>query len=225
MRKLNQFFDKLFSIIPGYIFGLLAFIFGFLGDILALLVSPEYQMWKYSISMLGLQTGGIFLRSGFIISNIFAIPFVIFFGRALKDENINEFVRKLAIGFGILTSVSVILTGAFTGTTPLLDYLHGVFALLSFIGGAIVCSIYTFLVAKNSKFSKPIRNTGIVISGIVASYLIPFFITNFCSFFPNICYSLGEFIYIIMPTYEWVMIFAILLWYLSNSVYMAKKKL
>ncbi len=134
MRKLNQLFDKLFSIIPGYIFGLLAFIFGFLGDIVALLVSPEYQMWISSISMLGLKTGGIFLRSGFIISNIFAIPFVIYFGRALKDENINEFVRRLAIAFGIFTSVSVILTGVFTGTTPLLDYLHGVFALLSFIG-------------------------------------------------------------------------------------------
>ncbi len=225
MRKFNQLFDKLFSIIPGYIFGLLAFIIGFLGDIVAILLSPEYQMWRSSISLLGLNPGGLFLRYGLIISNIFAIPFVIFFGRALKDENVNEFVRKLAIGCGIFTSVSVILTGAFTGRTELYIYLHGLFALLSFIGGAFVCSIYTFLLVKNPKFSKSITYTGIVISGIVVSYLIPFFITNFCSLFEDVCYSLGETVYIIMPTYEWIMIFAILFWYLSNSIYIAKKKL
>ncbi len=225
MRKFNQFFDKLFSIIPGYIFGLLAFTIGFLGDIVALLLSPEYQMWRNSISMLGLATGGIYLRLGLIISNIFAIPFVIYFGRVLKDENVNEFVRKLAIGCGIFTSVSVILTGAFTGRGVFLDTMHGVFALLSFIGGAIFCSLYTFLVVKNRKFSKSIFYIGFIISGIIVSYLIPFFITSFCDLFQNICYSLGVAIYIIMPTYEWTGIFAILFWYLTNSIYIMRKKI
>ena len=225
MKKINQFFDSLFDIIPGYVFGLLAFSIGFLGDLVALLVTPEYQMWRSSISMLGLLTGGIFWRIGMVISNIFAIPFVIFFGRTLKDDNVNEFVRRLAIGCGIFTSVSVVLTGIFTGTTILLNYLHGVFALFSFIGGALTCSIYTFLVLKNTKFSKSITYTGIIISGIVVSYLIPFFITSFCDLFRNICYPLGEAIYPIMPIYEWTMIFAILFWYLSNSIYLEKVKL
>jgi len=225
MKKINQFFDNLFDIIPGYVFGLLAFIIGFSGDLIALLITPGYQMWRSSISMLGIQTGGIVWRIGLIISNIFAIPFVIFFGRKLKDDNVNEFVRRLAIGCGIFTSVSVVLTGTFTGTTILLNYLHGVFALFSFIGGALTCSIYTFLVLKNTKFSKSITYTGIIISGIVVSYLIPFFITSFCDLFRNICYPLGEAIYPIMPIYEWTMIFAILFWYLSNSIYLEKVKL
>jgi hypothetical protein len=224
MRKINQILDKLFSTIPGYIFGLLAFIIGFLGDVVALSLSPNYQMWRSSISLLGLNPGGIFWRIGLIFSNICAIPFVVYFGRVLKDDSINEIVRKLAIGLGIFTSTSAILTGIFVGRTELFIYLHGIFALLSFIGGASVCSIYTFLVSKNPKFSKSIMYTGIVISVIAVSYLIPFFITNFCSLFMNICYTFGQNVYIIMPVYEWTMILAILTWYLSNSIYMLKIK-
>lgn len=225
MRKINQLFDKLFSIIPGYIFGLLTFIIGFLGDFIALLLTPEYQMWMNSISMLGLLTGGIFLRAGFIISNIFAIPFFVYFGRTLKDENVNEIIRKIAIGCGIFTAVSVILTGIFTGRGVFLDTSHGVFALLSFIGGAITLSVFTYLLSKNPKFSKSITYSSIVFTGITVTYLIPFFITTFCDTFQNICYSLGVAIYTIMPTYEWIMIFGILLWYLSNSIYMAKENM
>jgi hypothetical protein len=222
MQKISQFLDRLFNTVPGYIFGLLAFIIGFLGDVIALILSPEYRMWRSSISLLGLNPGGIFWRIGMIISNICAIPFVIYFTRVLKDNNVNEIVRKLATGLGIFTSTSAILTGAFVGRTALFIYLHGIFALLSFIGGASVCSIYTFLLSKNPKFSKSIKYTGIVISVIVVTYLIPFFITNFCSLFKSICYTLGQNIYIIMPVYEWTMIFAILLWYLSNSIYLLK---
>lgn len=225
MRKINQFFDNLFDAIPGYVFGLLAFITGISGDLVAMLLSPEYQMWRSSISLLGLNPGGIYLRLGLIVSNIFAILFIIYIGKILKDENINDNIRKLAIGCGIFTSVSGILTGAFTGVTELIIYLHGLFALLSFIGGAVVYSLFAFLIAKSSKFSKSITYISIIISVIVISYLIPFFITNFCSLFMEVCYSLGELIWLIMPIYEWTMIFAVLFWYLSNSLYIASKKL
>ena len=225
MRSINQFFDNLFDEIPGYVFGLLAFIFGILGDLVAMLLSPRYQMWNSSISLLGLYPGGIFWRMGLIVSNIYAIPFVIYFGRVLKDDNVKELVRKLAIGCGIFSAVNAILTGAFTGTDKLISDIHGIFALLSFIGGALTCSTFSFLLVKNSKFSKPITYTGIVISGIVISYLIPFFITNFCNYFQDICLPFGQAIYPIMPIFEWVMIFSILSWYLSNSAYLWRKKL
>ena len=224
MNKINQFFDNLFDIVPGYVFGLLAFITGFLGDFLALLFSPGYQMLRSSISLLGLNPGGIYWRLGMIISNIFAIFFLIYLGKILKDENFNDIIRKIAIGSGIFTSVSGILTGAFTGVTELIIYLHGIFALMSFIGSAVLYSLFAFLIAKNSKFSKPIAYISIIVGAIVVSYLIPFFITNFCSVFTGICYSFGELIWLIMPTYEWTMVFAILIWYLSNSLYIAKKK-
>ena len=67
MSKVNDFFDKLFTKIPGYIFGLLTFIIGSSGFIIAILLSPEYVMWEKSISVLGHQTGVIFSRLGLII--------------------------------------------------------------------------------------------------------------------------------------------------------------
>jgi hypothetical protein len=225
MRKINQMVDQLFNTIPGYIFGILTFTIGLLGDVLALVFSPEYQMWRSSISWLGVQTGGMFLRLGFIVSNIFAILHIIYLGRSVKDENVNDLVRKIAIGCGIITSINFLLTGIFSGTDPLNSYLHGVFALFSFLGGALTTSIFTYLFSRNPRFSKSIVYFNIVISGIVISYLIPFFITNFCNLYQNICFSFGAAVYIIMPTYEWIMIFGILLWYLLNSIYLAKKKL
>jgi len=221
MSGVNEFFNKLFKFIPGYVFGLLTFIIGLLGDIFALLFTPEYIMWKLSISMLGILTGGIFLRVGLIISNIFSVFFIIYLGRVIKDENINESMRKLAITAGIFTSISVILTGVFTGSNPLISDLHGLFALLSWIGGAITCFVFGFLMLRNLHFSKVIAVNSLIVGVIFGAYLIPFFITIICSY---VCYSFGEIVYQIMPVWEWALMFSILLWYLFNSIFLRIKR-
>ena len=222
MNKVNEFFDNLFNIVPGHIFGFLTFYVGLVGNIAALLATPEYLMWENSISWLGLLTGGMFLRIGLIVSNILAIPFIIYLGRALKDKNINKNMIKIAIGSGIFSAISVILTEAFTGTDPLIRDLHGIFAFLSWIGGGITCIIFGFLMLQNSSFSKAITVNSFIVGGIFVAYLIPFFITIFCSYF---CFSFGAMVYLIMPVWEWALIFSILLWYLYNSVYIFHKKL
>jgi len=222
MSKGNEFFDKLFNIVPGYVFGLISFIIGLLGNIVALLATPEYIMWQSSISQLGLLTGGIFLRIGLIVSNFLAIPFIISLGRAVKDDNVNKNIVKIAIGSGIFSTISVILTEAFTGTDPLIRDLHGIFAFLSWVGGASTCLLFGFLMLKNSNFTKAIAAISLVIGGIFLTYLIPFFITIICSY---ICFSFGAMVYLIMPVWEWALIFSILLWYLFDSAYLLHKKL
>jgi len=223
MKRINEFFDNLFKVIPGYIFGLLTFVVGFSGFILALLLSPEYVMWEKSISLLGHQTGGIFSRIGLIISNTIAIPFIIYLGRALKDENVNENVRKIAVGAGIFISLIAALTGAVSGGA--LSSLHGLFALLSWMGGIVVCLLFGLLMLKSSKYSKSAAYFSFIIAIIFGSFLIPFFITNFCNALPDICGSFGERVYTIMPVYEWVVMFSILFYYLFNSIYMLYKKI
>jgi len=223
MKRINEFFDNLFKVIPGYIFGLLTFVVGFSGFILALLLSPEYVMWEKSISLLGHQTGGIFSRIGLIISNTIAIPFIIYLGRALKDENVNENVRKIAVGAGIFISLIAALTGAVSGGA--LSSLHGLFALLSWMGGIVVCLLFGLLMLKSSKYSKSAAYFSFIIAIIFGSFLIPFFITNFCNALPDICGSFGERVYTIMPVYEWVIMFSILFYYLFNSIYMLYKKI
>jgi len=225
MKKVYEFFDKLFNHVPGYFFGILAFIFGFLGTILALLLSPEYIMWQKSISILGHQTGGIYLRIGIILFGITSIPLLIYFGRRLKNENVNEYLRKSGLYTSIFSSITAVLTESFTGVNEFISSLHGLFALLSWIGGSIFLTIFSIMMSKNPNFSKRQTNISYIVTGIFIFYLIPFFTTNLCNYYPDLCYDFGRAIYTIMPTTEWIVHFGILFWVLINSCYLLYKKI
>ncbi len=225
MEKVNEFFDKLFNFIPGYIFGLIGFTAGFLGNTLALIFTPEYKMWKYSISVLGDLTGGIYLRTGLIISGLLAIPFYIYLGKTLKDDNVNEILRKGAIIAGIFSSICVALTGTFSGVNDFIKFLHGNFATFSWFGHTAVFILFSLAMVKNPKFSKAPVYVSYIIAGILIVYLIPFFITNFCNYFREICYSFGQIIFTIMPVFEWVVYFSILSWILFISSYILYNKI
>lgn len=225
MKKFNEFFDKLFTYVPGYFFGILAFILGFLGTILALLLSPEYIMWQKSISILGHQTGGPYLRIGIILFGITSIPFLIYFGRRLKNENVEEYLRKGGLYSSIFAAVTTILTESFTGVNEFISSLHGLFALLSWVAGSLFLTIFSIMMSKNPIFSKIQANISFIVAGIFIFYLIPFFTTNFCNYFPDLCYDFGRAIYTIMPITEWIVHFGILFWVLINSCYLLYKKI
>lgn len=218
-------YKVIFNDIPSYVYGIMVFIIGSLGNIVAIIFSPEYFMWKKSISVLGHHPGGMFMRIGLIISYNLAIPFFIKFGRILKAETVNDNLRKLAVAIGIFTSITAMLTGTFSGINALISSLHGFFALLSWLGGVAVIFFYGLLMLKNSKFSRSASNFSFVIDGILIFYLIPFFIVNFCNLFPEASsvYAFGRSIYLIMPTFEWIVIFSILFWFLFNSFYIFRE--
>lgn len=222
MKKVNDFFDNLFDIIPGYIFGFLSVFVGLLGDILALSFSPNYLMWKSSISLLGHCSGGIFLRAGLIISGFLAVPFMVYFGRIIKDENVNEYIRKSAYIIGIFSSMCASFAGIFSG--GIFSNIHGFFALLSWLGGAAFSILFSISMLRSSKFSKFQINIGFIVAGIFIFYLIPFFITNFCSFYREFCLDFGRAVYKIVPTIEWIVLFSMLFWILFNSSYLLYKK-
>ena len=225
MEKNNSFFDKFFKLFPGYIFGLLGFTVGTLGLIIALLTSPEYIIWKYSISVLGHATGGIFLRIGLVISGLISLPYFIYLGRAVKDEHVNDLLRKIGTGIGIFCSICVSLAGIFSGVNEFISMLHGFFALSSWLGNIAIFIIFSFIMSKNPKFSKYPVYVGYIAAGILILYLIPFFTTNFCNYFDELCYSFGRTVYIVMPIFEWVVSFSILSWILFNSCYLWYNKI
>ncbi|MFW9936776.1 MAG: hypothetical protein ACFFD5_03960, partial [Candidatus Thorarchaeota archaeon] len=74
MVSFNESLNKVFDIIPGAIFGILSVIVGLLGDFLALLFFPEYNL-TLMISKLGIGPGGIFFNVGTILSGFFAFLF------------------------------------------------------------------------------------------------------------------------------------------------------
>lgn len=225
MERVNVFFDRLFSFIPGYFFGFLAFTAGFIGDTIALLTTPEYIWWRQSISILGDLSGGIFLRTGLIISGLMAIPFFIYLGRTVKDDNVNERLRKVAIGIGIFSSLCVTLTGTFSGVNDFIKFLHGNFALCSWLGNTAVFILFSLAMSKNVKFSKYPTRIGYIVGGILIIYLIPFFTTNFCNYFREICYAFGRRVFTIMAVFEWIVYFSILFWILYTSSYLLYKKI
>jgi hypothetical protein len=181
-------------------------------------------MWRLSISNLLLEEFGYFARIGLILSNIIAIPYIIVLGRTQKHENANEFIRKIAVFAGIFACVNAILTGIVAGHNPIIATLHGFFVLLSWISGAITTFAFSLLMLKNPNFSRLIITSGFIVAGIFIGFLIPFFITNFCSYFPALCYSFGQMVYVVLPTWEWAVVLSILYWYFSNSLYMFYKK-
>ena len=223
MKKVNEIFDRLFDIIPGYIFGFLSFFVGLLADILALALSPDYVMWEKSISVLGHQTGGIYLRIGLIISGFLAVLFMVYFGRIIKDENVDEYLRKGAYIVGIFSSLCMSFAGIFSGGR--LSDIHGFFALFSWLGGAAFCLLFSLSMRKNSKFSKLQIKIGFIVAGLFIFYLIPFFITNTCNYFADLCYDFGRAVYTILPATEWILLFSMLFWILFNSSYLLYKKI
>jgi hypothetical protein len=225
MRKLNEIFDIIFNYLPGYAFGLLTFSIGMLGAILAILLSPEYIMWEKSISVLGHQTGGIYLRIGFIISGLIAIPFFVYLGRKLKHEAVNEYLRKVAVFVGVFSMLSVTFSGVFSGVNELISNLHGMFALFGWLSGTAFCFLFSIIMLKNPNFTKIQAYIGFLITGIFIYYLVPFFITNFCNYFASICYDFGRKVYVIMPISEWMVYFSTLIWFLFNSSYILLKKI
>jgi hypothetical protein len=225
MERVNEFLNKIFNVIPGYIFGLITITISILGVVLALIFTPEYEMTKNSISVLGDSEGGIFLRTGFIISGLIAILFFIYLGKVLKDKTVNELHRKIAVATGIFASISVSLTGTFSGVNELIKSIHGMFAVFGWFGNLAVFILFSLIILKNSKFSKPPVYVGFIASGILGVYLLPFFITNFCNYFRDICYSFGQTVWIIMPTYEWIVYFSISFWIFFISSYMLYKKI
>jgi len=218
----------IFYRISVYIFGIGVFVIGFLGNVIAIIFSPEYVMWEKSISILGHHPGGMFMRIGLIISYNLAIPFFIKFGKALKNETTNDNLIKLAVACGLFTSVTAMLTGTISGSFhDFISLLHGLFALMSWLGGVAVTFLFGFLMLKNSKFTKKIKNLSFIITGVLVIYLIPFFIVNFCNLYPETSpvYAFGRSIFLIMATFEWVVIFSILLWFLINSIYLLRKNI
>ncbi len=218
MNKRNEL------IISGSICGIISFLMGIIGYIISLILTPSYRMWALSISNLLLEPYGPFARIGLIASNIIAIPHIVTLGRTLKTENVYEMIRKIAIVAGIFACVNAILTGIVAGHNPIIANLHGLFVLLSWISGAITTFAFSFLMLKNSDFSKFITTSGFLVAGIFIGFLIPFFISNFCSYFSALCYEFGAAVYLVLPTWEWAVVLSILYWYFSNSVYMLYKK-
>ena len=89
MDIINDFTEKLLNFMPGGVYGILSMVIGIIGDILAILYYPGYNMIDNMVSDLSRGIGSIFFNFGLIFSGLVAIPFYLHLGRILKTEIVN----------------------------------------------------------------------------------------------------------------------------------------
>ena len=193
------------------------------GDILKLTTTLPFVA-LYILVFIGATAG--FARSAIVAKEL---PF-----SKILDQELKRKTMKSA------TIMTKIRSGAtITQDTP---YLHAVDRLiaarvpiLAIVGeGNKVGGVVTYYdivkqlqleMEKNPNFSKVQIYVSFIVTSIFIFYLVPFFITNFCSYYPDLCYSFGRAVYTIVPTTEWIVHFGILFWGLFNSSYFLFKKI
>ena len=201
----KSFFDKLLTLIPGGVFGLLSCVIVLSGDILSIILFPGgYNFFENMISELGRGPSGIFFNLGLIISGIVGIPFYIALYKIFDKETVNPIVRKSALIFSLISIFTFILVGIFPSIEDnyIVFVTHGTFAFLSFLSGILYLISFSILMLKDSKYSKFLACHGFIVAG---TYLVIIFTW--------------------LPITEWIATFAIISWVIANSIYMLYHKL
>lgn len=181
-------------------FGLAGVSFAIVFIILAAFLTPSYNPFLNTVSSLGKGNARTLFSIGLVTSGSLTIPFILYLEKTLIG--INEFVRRIATGVAIISSVSV----ALVGILPDPDYpdlflvFHGTVALNAFLGSVATICLYTYLMMH----SKEYKIYHIVIGFATALDLLLLAITFFNSFI------------------EWVLTINIMLWIILTSIKLIK---
>jgi len=216
MKKLNSRLDTFQNAISGGVWGNLSITAGILGDIIALILFPGYDFMKRSVSFLCKGPGGIFFQLGTILSGVFAIGFVLYVVRTFDETIINKNIKKWALSFALISCFSFISLGVFCGSNPIIALIHGVSAVVSWISGICYISLFSFLMIKDSKYSKFPAYVGFSVSISLSLMVLMFFLY----YIPGL-----QNIVIILPLWEWYNTFALTFWYFVASTYLLVKKI
>lgn len=198
MEESTKSIDKTLEVISGGVFGLLSVICIILGELIAFLLFPGYNIFKNMISELGAGAGAIFFNLSVIISGIIIIPYYIHLARSFIGENIKENLRKYAILAALISCITYSLLGVFPSieSQTIIYLTHGLLAAISIAFGLGYLLLYSILMLRAQNFSKYQAYHGFLVAIFYAAFLLTW-----------------------IPIIEWVMNLAILSWITANSVY------
>lgn len=186
----DRFLQKVFKTIPGPYWGLLSIIIGLLGDFLAYIVYPDYNL-NLMVSNLGTGPGALYFNLGIILSGLFTILFYLYLGPYLRFNGINKKAYNTAMLLAVLSCVFFIFIGIFPSlrNNIALIVLHGGSAMLSWIFGIGYKSLFSYFIYKNDNFHKIHCYSGLAVVIIEIIFLFTW-----------------------IPIIEWIMVFAITFW-------------
>jgi hypothetical protein len=216
MEKLNLFIEKINNIIPARYFGLFSIISGILGDVIALIMYPGYNLMRMAVSDLCLGAGGIFFNLGNILSGVFAFVFVNHLGRTFTESNINMKFRRFAIICANISCIGFIFLGIFCGSNLVIAYIHGISAITSMGFGFCYITSYNILMIKDSKYSNSLGYYGFTVSFVFGILIILFLL----HILPVL-----RFIMVVLPLIEWINTISLIIWYIIIPLYMVYKKI
>jgi hypothetical protein len=191
-------------------YGLLAVIFTVVGDSIALLLYPGFDITKKTISMLCNGPGGVFFQLGAALAGVFTLLCMIYLGRLIKEEYIGESLRKTALYSAIVSCTCLIVLGLFCGRNPIIALIHGAFAFFNWIFGLVYITLYSILLFRHKRFSKVLAYYGFVLTFFMFISLILWWL----AYIPRL-----DFLFKVLPSLEWIATFGIVVWYFLVSMY------
>ena len=181
-------------------FGLAGVSFALTFIILAAFFTPGYNPLFNTVSSLGKGIAKTLFSIGLVTSGSLTIPFILYLEKTLLG--INEFVRRLATGVAIISSVSV----ALVGILPDPDYpdlfiiFHGIVAMNAFVGSVATICLYTYLMMHSKEYK---------IYHIIIGYVSGLELILLAKPLLN-------------PFIEWVLTINIMLWIMLTSIKLMK---
>ncbi|MFX1313844.1 MAG: hypothetical protein ACFFHD_14735 [Promethearchaeota archaeon] len=216
MVKINNIDKTQVQKTPIGIYGILSILFGALGDLIAYIKYPGYNILVNVVSSLCLGPGGLFFQFGTAISGLFALLFLIYLEKTFNDEQINKYLRKYAKITGIISCVFFIILGVFCGSNVIIAYIHGISAVISWFTGLFYITLFNILFLKSSKYSQYVAYCGFIVTSILMLLILTFILHFFPAF---------RFLIIILPSLEWLNTIALMFWYLLVSIYIIHNRI
>ena len=216
MRQIKKSFDKVVNPLFGGIFGILSITSAIIGDIIAFILFPGYNLTKKAVSYLCRGPGGIFFQVGAVLSGLFAILFLLSLANSLYRNSSNERLIETSIIVSIVSCICLIFLGIFCGSNPIIALLHGIFAFISWFSGLLYVTLLNILILKDSRYSNFLAYIGFFLSWSLGLLLVIFLLHFHTPF---------HILVLILPSLEWFNTILIMVWYFIVSIYMIYRKI
>jgi hypothetical membrane protein len=191
----GKFYDRGY----GGIFGIISILIALIGMLISYSAYPGYIIGDHTISMLGVGRLGISFNIGSIVSGLLAIPYYLNLSYHFQAEDIDEWFIDASLISSMGSCIGYIFVGVFPvyGNNFFFYAAHMVFALTTFLSGAVYLIIYAYMMYHSESFTK---------LQAIHSLLV-------CIFYLS-------FVFTQIPLLEWIALFGLISWISGNSIYL-----
>ena len=171
--RFNDFLTRLYSFIPGHLFGIASTLIGLMGDVLGIIFYSGYNL-GLMISVLGTGSGGFFFNLGTILSGFLAIFLYLYLEKILSRDGVSRRLRKGALISAIFSCIFFIAIGIFPSYEDNLFFLyaHGISTLICFVSGATYLVLFSYIFKKSSIFPNILAYIGYLQTILIIIFLL-----------------------------------------------------